>query len=119
MLRTSTRILRSAGYTVLTASDGMEALRVLEGHHGRVDLVLTDVVMPGVGGRELAGWLADLRPEIKVLFTSGYTDDAILRHGVLDRSAHFISKPYKRTTLTRKIREVLDAPSADPQPVST
>ncbi len=119
VLRTSTRILRSAGYTVLTASDGMEALRVLEGHKGRVDLVLTDVVMPGVGGRELAGWLADLRPEIKILFTSGYTDDAILRHGVLDRSAHFISKPYKRTTLTRKIREVLDAPSATPQPAST
>ena len=109
VLRTSTRILRSAGYTVLTASDGMEALRVLEGHDGTVHLLLTDVVMPGVGGRELAGWLADIRPEIKVIYTSGYTDDAILRHGVLDRSAHFISKPYKRATLTRKIREVLDS----------
>ena len=67
--------------------------------------------MPGAGGgRELAGRLADIRTEIKVIYTSGYTNDAILRRGVLDRGAYFISKPYRRATLTRKIREALDAP---------
>ena len=114
LLRMSTRILRSAGYKVLMAAEGAEALRVLEYHEGPVDLLLTDVVMPGMGGRELAGWLADIRPEIKVLYTSGYTDDAILRHGVLERTAHFISKPYKRADLTRKVRAVLDGPPNRP-----
>jgi len=114
LLRLSTRILRSAGYQVLMAAEGAEALRVLEDHDGPVDLLLTDVVMPGMGGRELAGRLADIRPEIKVLYTSGYTDDTILRHGVLERTAHFISKPYKQTELTRKVRAVLDGPPNRP-----
>jgi len=114
LLRLSTRILRSAGYQVLMAAEGAEALRVLEDHDGPVDLLLTDVVMPGMGGRELAGRLADIRPEIKVLYTSGYTDDTILRHGVLERTAHFISKPYKQTELTHKVRAVLDGPPNRP-----
>ncbi len=117
LLRMSTRILRSAGYKVLMAAEGAEALRVLEYHDGPVDLLLTDVVMPGMGGRELAGWLADIRPEIKILYTSGYTDDAILRHGVLERTAHFISKPYKRADLTKKVRSVLDGPPNRPAKV--
>jgi PAS domain S-box-containing protein len=110
LLRMSTRILRSVGYQVLTAAEGTEALRVLQNHDDTVHLLLTDVVMPGMGGRELAGWLTEIRPEIRILYTSGYTDDAILRHGVLQRTAHFISKPYKRGELTQKIRAVLDGP---------
>ncbi len=105
----ATRILQSAGYTVLTASTGGEALRLLEHHDGPVHLLLTDVVLPGMSGRDLATRLAAVHPETKVLFTSGYTDDAILRHGVLDNATHFVGKPYTRTELTRKVREVLDS----------
>jgi PAS domain S-box-containing protein len=105
----ATRILESAGYTVLTAGDGKEALLVLERHHGPVHLMLTDVVLPGISGRDLAARLVETHPGIKVIFTSGYTDDAILRHGVLDNVAHFIGKPYTKATLTQKVREVLDA----------
>jgi len=109
--RAARRILSSAGYTVLEAADGAEALRVLEGHAGPLHLLLTDVVMPGLSGREVAERLCALRPGLKVLFSSGYTDDSILRHGVLDRSVHFIAKPFTRAALTRKVRDVLDEPS--------
>jgi two-component system cell cycle sensor histidine kinase/response regulator CckA len=103
------RMLKSAGYTVLTASNGGEALLVLERHEGPVHVMLTDVVMPGISGRDLATRMADAHPEIKVLYTSGYTDDAILRHGMLDDLTHFIGKPYTVAELTRKVREVLDS----------
>jgi PAS domain S-box-containing protein len=104
----TTRVLTSAGYTVLDAADGAEALRVLEQYAGPVHLTLTDVVMPGMSGRELAERLQQLRPETKVLYMSGYTDDAILRHGVLDDPAHFIGKPYTPADLRRRVREALD-----------
>jgi PAS domain S-box-containing protein len=110
----ATRILRGAGYTVLTASHGVEALQLLERHDGPVDLLLTDVVLPGMSGRDLATRVAEVRPESKVLYTSGYTDDAILRHGVLDNATHFVGKPYSRAELTRKVREVLDSPGDRP-----
>jgi YesN/AraC family two-component response regulator len=74
-----------------------------------VDLMLTDVVMPEMSGRELADRLAAIRPRLKVLYTSGYTDDAILRHGVLDKDIHFVGKPYAADELARKVREVLDS----------
>jgi len=102
------RVLRSAGYTVLTASNGGEALLLLEKHPGTVDLLLTDLVMPGMSGRDLAARLMQLRPQMKVLHMSGYTDDAILQHGVLDEATHFIHKPYSPAELARKVREVLD-----------
>jgi two-component system, cell cycle sensor histidine kinase and response regulator CckA len=102
------RILESAGYTVIEAANGTDALAALEAHDGVVHLLLTDVVMPKMNGRELAGRVAALRPGIKVIFASGYTDDAILRHGVLDAGSPFISKPYTPTELKRRVREVLD-----------
>ena len=107
--RAASRILSSAGYTVLEAADGAEALRMMEGHAGPLHLLLTDVIMPGLSGREVAERLGALRPGLKVLFSSGYADDAILRHGVLDQSVHFIAKPYTAAALTRKVREVLDS----------
>ena len=78
---------------------------------GPIHLLLADVVMPGMSGPELAGELASLRPGIKAIFTSGYTDDAIARQGILDPTAAFIQKPYRPKALARKIREVLDESS--------
>ena len=103
------RIFESAGYTVLAAGNGAEAIALIEPHTGPIDLLMTDVVMPGMNGRELAARVAELRPEAKVLYTSGYTDDAILRHGVLDDTSRFISKPYTQLELTRRVRSILDA----------
>jgi len=103
------RILASAGYTVLQAASGADALALLERHAEPVHLVFTDVVMPGMNGRELAARLATLRPAIRVLYTSGYTEDAILRHGVLDDPGRFLSKPYTPSVLRRRIRETLDS----------
>ena len=82
--------------------------RLLAGHADPVHLVFTDVVMPGMNGRELAARLATLRPGIRVLYTSGYTEDAILRHGVLDDPSRFLGKPYTPSVLRRRIREALD-----------
>ncbi len=101
-------ILRRNGYTVLTARNGGEALLVCERHSGAIDLMLTDVVMPGLGGRELALRLGPLRPVMKTLFMSGYTDDAISHSGVLDPGTHYIQKPFTPGALARKVREVLD-----------
>ena len=104
------RILRSAGYQVLTARTGSEALQVIGQQNGSVQIVFTDVVMPEMGGRELAMRIAESSPDIKVLFSSGYTDDAVLRHGVVDNASHFIGKPYTRAALTHAIRDLLDQP---------
>ena len=109
ILRLAHRILGAAGYTVLTARNGGEALLLLERHVGPVDLMLTDVVMPEMGGPELAERLARSHPEMKVLFSSGYTDDTVLRHGVLASTAHFIAKPYSPAGLTHRVREVLES----------
>ena len=102
------RVLTSAGYVVLQAANGPDALALLERHPEPVHLVFTDVVMPGMNGRELAARLAVLRPAIRVLYTSGYTEDAILRHGVLDDPRRFLSKPYSPAVLRGRIREALD-----------
>ncbi|OGK93243.1 MAG: hypothetical protein A2X50_11490 [Candidatus Rokubacteria bacterium GWF2_70_14] len=103
-------ILRGSGYTVLEARQGNEALLVLERHAGPIHLLVTDVVMPQMGGRALAERLASLRPEMKVLYVSGYSEAAIAQHGVLDPGTAFMAKPFTADELTRKIREVLDAP---------
>jgi CheY-like chemotaxis protein len=102
------RVLTAAGYTVLQAANGGDALALLAGHPDPVHLVFTDVVMPGMNGRELAERLATLRPAIRVLYTSGYTEDAILRHGALDDPGRFLSKPYTPSVLRHRIREALD-----------
>ncbi|MCK4786578.1 MAG: response regulator, partial [Desulfobacteraceae bacterium] len=90
------------------AQDGEEAIKVSKEHDGPIDLMLTDVVMPKMSGREVAERLNALRPDMKVLYMSGYTDNAILHHGVLDREMVFIQKPFTTESLARKVREVLD-----------
>src|SRR2546427_361111 len=99
--------LKSVGYTVLEAASGAEALQKARDFDGTIHLLLTDVIMPAMSGPELAGQMTSLRPGIKIIFTSGYTDDAIARQGVLDPAVPFIQKPYRPKALARKIREVL------------
>jgi two-component system, cell cycle sensor histidine kinase and response regulator CckA len=101
------RTLDAAGYRVLAAADGHEALLLCEGLNEPLHLLVTDVIMPRMGGRELAERLAAKRPGLKVLFTSGYTEDAILRNGVLRHGAQFIGKPFNMSDLVIKVREVL------------
>jgi two-component system, cell cycle sensor histidine kinase and response regulator CckA len=106
--RLAERVLKSVGYTVLTARSSEEALLLLEANDTSLHLLLTDVVLPGINGFDLATRATERRPEIKVLFMSGYADDAMLRHGMIEKGAHFISKPYTAAALTSKIREVLE-----------
>ena len=103
------RILREAGYAVLTAASPNDALLACQAHKGKIDLLLTDVVMPQMSGRLLAERLALARPGIKVVYMSGYTDDAIVHHGTLDPGTNFVAKPFSAADLTRKILEVLDS----------
>jgi two-component system cell cycle sensor histidine kinase/response regulator CckA len=102
--------LEMDGYNMLEACDGQEALRVCEEHEGPIHLMVTDVVMPGISGRQLAERLKPLYPEMKVLYISGYTDKTIVRHGVLEPGLAFLQKPFPPGALARKVREVLDAP---------
>ncbi|PYO96181.1 MAG: hypothetical protein DMD61_14495 [Gemmatimonadetes bacterium] len=102
------RSLEACGYRVLDASDGPSALELSARHAAGIDLLVTDVVMPGMSGRELAERLAPQRPEMKVLYTSGYTDDAMVRQGVLNAGVAFLQKPFVPDMLARKVREVLD-----------
>ena len=102
------KILETQGYTILEAQNGIEALRVSESHNCQIDPMLTDVVMPKMGGRELEEHLCPLRPDIKVLYMSGYTDNAIVHHGVLSPEIEFLGKPFTPASLRKKVREVLD-----------
>jgi two-component system cell cycle sensor histidine kinase/response regulator CckA len=103
------RLLKQQGYRVLEAANGEEALRLVQEKTGeKIHLLLTDVVLPQMGGKELADQLRILRPGIKVLYTSGYTDYAIVHHGVLDSGTDFLQKPFSLKTLSQKVREVLD-----------
>jgi two-component system, cell cycle sensor histidine kinase and response regulator CckA len=102
-------ILERQGYVVIEAANGAEALRSCEEHGGAIDLLLTDVVMPEMSGPELARHLEAERPLMKILCMSGYTDDAVVRHGALGAGIAFIQKPFTPDTLARKVREVLDA----------
>jgi len=103
-------ILRSNGYQVIEARNAAEGLREAKNHFEPIDLLLTDVIMPQLSGPELARSLAPSRPAMKVLFMSGYTDDSIVRHGVLEATMFFLPKPITVVSLTAKVREVLDAP---------
>jgi PAS domain S-box-containing protein len=105
-------ILRGGGYKVIAAADGGEAVKIGNEHEGPIHLVLTDVVMPKMGGREAAECLTQSLPDVKVLYMSGYTDDAIVRHGVLDPGIPFIQKPFTPEAILRKVRELLDGPPA-------
>lgn len=102
-------VLEAQGYEVLLASNGQDALRVVYAHkESPIHLVVTDVIMPLMGGKAMAEWLKTTYPDLKILFTSGYTDDAIAHHGVLDVGVEFLAKPYTPATLARKVREMLD-----------
>ena len=116
---TCKRILEALGYNVLPAETPGDALKLAERHPGEIALLLTDVVMPGMDGRQLAQRLDAARPGIRVLFMSGYTADVIVKRGVLEKNVAFIAKPFTRDALARKVREVLDfIPPAVPPPCS-
>jgi nitrogen-specific signal transduction histidine kinase/CheY-like chemotaxis protein len=103
-------VLETQGYDVLSASNGQEGLQEAREHKGSpIRLVVTDVIMPLMGGKVMAEWLQTADPELKILFTSGYTDDAITHHGVLETGVQFLPKPYTPATLACKVREMLDA----------
>jgi PAS domain S-box-containing protein len=106
-------ILQGSGYHVLEARRGSEAIELCQRHPDPIHLMLTDVVMPQMSGRELANRVAPLRPEMKVIYMSGYTDDAIVHHGVLDANTAFLQKPFTPDALVRKLREALDAERKD------
>ncbi len=120
VLRLATRMLEVQGYTVLAACTPGEAIRAAQAYPGEIHLLITDVVMPEMNGRDLANCLSSSRPRLKHLFMSGYTADVIARHGVLDASAHFIRKPFSAVVLAVKVREVLDSKqglqTAEPDP---
>jgi PAS domain S-box-containing protein len=108
--------LRDNGYHVLAAADGAQALQVARQHAGPIHLLLTDVVMPGINGRVLAERLTPTQPEMRVLYMSGYTDSFIAGHGVLEAGTHLLHKPFTEETLTRKVRELLDANRRERKP---
>jgi two-component system cell cycle sensor histidine kinase/response regulator CckA len=99
--------LRHSGYHVLEAEDGDHAMKVAADHRGLIHILVTDVVMPHMSGSELASKLSALRPEMKVLFISGYTDDTVFRHGVLEGGVAYLQKPFNLNSVAQKIREVL------------
>jgi CheY-like chemotaxis protein len=102
------KVLSSCGYTVIEATGAREALDLAGRRAGPIDLLITDVVMPGMGGRELAALFMPLRPTTRILFMSGYTGDAIAHHALLEPGVHYLQKPFSRDVIARKVREVLD-----------
>jgi CheY-like chemotaxis protein len=105
--RLATDVLKGYGYDVLEASGGEQALDLCRSHSGTIHLVLTDVVMPGMTGRELAEKLSGLRPDTRILFMSGYTDNVIAHHGALDPQVAYIQKPFSPVSLALKVRTTL------------
>lgn len=103
----TSRILTRLGYRALVAENGSEAVKLALEFEGRIDLLMTDVVMPEVNGRELAERILQRRSETKVLFASGYAEDVIVHHGIVNKNLDFIAKPYSMQALARKLREVL------------
>jgi two-component system cell cycle sensor histidine kinase/response regulator CckA len=106
--RVACTALKRYGFVVLEARSGPEAIQVFEGHPGRIDVLLTDVVMPGMNGRQLAEVLRSRSPGLKVLFMSGYNDDAVIRHGISDATEELLQKPFTPRVLAKKLRDVLD-----------
>ena len=104
-----TYLLERGGYTVLAVASGDEAIAVSSAYAGVIDLMVTDVMMPGTSGIQTAGKLMPTRPELKVLYMSGYSEDAVAQHGLLGAGAHFLQKPFSPAAFTAKVRDVLDA----------
>jgi DNA-binding NtrC family response regulator len=109
VLKLVATILQKNGYNVLEATDPGQAVRIAREHGARIDLLLTDVIMPEMNGKELYSQIVNLRPQIKVIFMSGYTDNVIAHHGVLDEGLHFLQKPFSIGALARTVVGVLDA----------
>ena len=107
----SSSVLSHCGYNILTASTPEEGLAICEVNHNDIRLLVTDVVMPRINGRQLAQRVARMRPKIRVLYISGYTDNAIVHYGVLDPGLWFLPKPFTISSLVAKVREVLDSPT--------
>lgn len=107
----ASEILESAGYHVLQASNAADALVACKQHEGRVDVLLTDVVMPGKNGRDLARELKVMCPAVRTIFMSGYTDNAVLRQDLQEHCSFYLHKPFSMDRLTSKVREVLEEPS--------
>jgi CheY-like chemotaxis protein len=106
-------VLKECGYAVLEAEDGEKALRIAQRQRGRIHLLITDVIMPRMGGREVAQRVRALHPETQTLFLSGYTDDAVARNGILETDVAFLHKPFTPDVLARRVRDVLSpAPKA-------
>lgn len=104
-------VLEAEGYKVLSASNGQQGLDVAQGHRGSlISLVVTDVIMPLMGGKVMAEWLKTTYPDLKVIFTSGYSDEVVGQLGVLEPGVAFLPKPYTPAILIRKVREMLDTP---------
>jgi CheY-like chemotaxis protein len=114
--RLARKVLEARGYVVLEANDGREGLAAFESHRGKIDLLVSDVVMPRLGGRELAESARVIQPGLKVLFLSGHTEDVLLREGI-HKGTPFLQKPYLPTELAHKVREVLDAGPDGPRPI--
>jgi two-component system cell cycle sensor histidine kinase/response regulator CckA len=112
MVRTLVReTLQREGYQILDAPGPLEARRISEQHKGAIQLMITDVVMPKVNGRELAEQLGKRRPDMRVLYMSGYTDNAIMNSGVLEKDVAFIQKPFTPAVMAEKVRDVLESDS--------
>ena len=107
-----TNILKGDGYTIITAQNGDEAVKIAGPHLGNIDLVLTDIIMPGMSGGELMSRLRVLKPELRVLYMSGYTKYTVDNHGILESVKSFIWKPFSPAELRLKVREVLDSPAS-------
>jgi CheY-like chemotaxis protein len=104
----ATQFLSAAGYSVLSAENGVSALEVAARHPGPIHLLLTDVIMPLMNGRELAHQLGAQRPDLRTLYVSGYTSNVIAQHGVLDAGVEFLEKPYNSRALLHHVRSILD-----------
>lgn len=109
VLKLVTRILKKYGYSIISASNGGEALALCHEYQGDIDLMLTDVVMPGLSGKTIFDRIHQVRPTLKVLYMSGYTEDVIAHHGVLEEGVSFLHKPFRADELARKVRSILDS----------
>jgi CheY-like chemotaxis protein len=110
-------LLEGRGYRALAAESGADALALADRHEGPIDLLLTDLVMPGLSGRNLATAVGTRRPGTRVLFMSGYSSDLLSREGLRKSGVHFLQKPFTEAALARSVREALDSPAPDPSAV--